>query len=180
MPIIACHKDDQDMCNVQNSIKFCYLQDPNIDILHPMFAPYYVSQIRLIVARNTTVKLVNQIEISNCGARVAGLYNAEIIDEFQWTGTCVYYKAVDGHNEIHINLRKNKVGDWIIETMDEGDGGLLFVCKGSRCETLPPKIGWEKINDVDDNDYDDNENQQNLPVLSYYHKNDTGRNLVKI
>ena len=149
VPVIAYHKDDPDMCNVQEAIE-SRLSRNDLDILSPMFPDFFVTSIQLIVARNTTLKLVNQIKITNCD-QVAGIYNADISENFNIDVTCTYCRE-----DYVYYLKKNKIGDWIIE---RGNGHGLFICKGSRCETLPPKAGWKKVDGMEG---------QNMPVLTYY------------
>jgi len=170
MIVVASHKDNPDLgsCNVQNAIEN-RLSKYDLDILNPMFPEFFVSQIQLIVTRNTTLQLVNQVKISNC-TRIAGTYNAD--DEENWNidGTSIYSKKHFNDPWSCINLKRNEIGDWVIEGhVGFEEDMLLFICKGSRCKTLPPKKGWKKI------DSENNMNgQHDLPILSYYYMNHTG------
>ena len=66
----------------------------------------------------------------------------------------------------------NEVGDWTIsEDLSDGDVVPLFICKGNRCATLPPKIGWERT---------DGRINGKLPVISYYHKSSSARTEIDI
>jgi hypothetical protein len=137
-----------------------------------MFPDFFVAQIQLIAARNTALKLVNEIEIKNyIGGHVYGTYYTDVDEDFGIDGTCIYYKY-DHTTRITVRIEKNEVGDWTIsEDPDLGDAVQLFICKGSRCATLPPKTGWERI-DVEAN--------SNLPIINYYHMSTTGRREIDI
>mmetsp|Transcript_2387 Transcript_2387/g.2759 ORF Transcript_2387/g.2759 Transcript_2387/m.2759 type:complete len:397 (+) Transcript_2387:149-1339(+) len=177
VPVIAFYSDDENYENVQDAIKK-RLSDESIDILNPMFPDFFVSQIQLIVAQNTTLKLVNEIDISDC-AQVVGTYYAFDDDDGDNNigDTCMYYK--DNMDTLdRFLLKKNDVGDWIIQHLPDRDvpeGDILFISKHSRCKSLPPKTGWEKMgggNYVF--------RQRNLPMFSYYHNSDTGRKEITI
>jgi len=166
--VVASHNDDPDLCNwnVKDAIE-SRLSKYDLDILSPMFPEFFVSQIQLIVTRNTTLQLVNQVKIRNAD-RIAGTYKAD--DEENWNidGTSIYSKKDHSNPWSCINLKRNEIGDWVIEAhVALEEDILLFVCKGSRCKTLPPKKGWKKI-DSENNMSDD------LPILSYYHMSQTG------
>jgi len=45
-----------------------------------------------------------------------------------------------------MNLQKNEIGDWVIKMYDDT---LLFICNGSRYESLPPKTGWKRFDRAD-------------------------------
>jgi len=166
VPVIACYSDDENYENVQDAIKK-RLSGESIDILNPLFPEYFVSQIQLIVSRNTSLKLVNQIKISNCGAPVAGIYDAFNENNDTIYGTCLYYHIIDPA----FNLQKNEIGDWVI--WKEYDT-LFFICNGSRNESLPPKTGWKRIYSAD------TLNQTNLPIISYFHNNVTTGDITKV
>jgi len=172
VPVIACYSDDENYENVQDAIKK-RLSGESIDILNPLFPEYFVSQIQLIVSRNTSLKLVNQITISNCGAPAAGIYNADNYnyDNYEISGTCLYY-YLNSDDDVSFSLKKNQIGDWII-IEDDGIETLLFICNGSRNETLPPKTGWKRIDGAD------RLGQTRLPVLSYYCNTTEGGTKVK-
>jgi len=157
VPVIACYSDDENYENVQDAIKK-RLSGESIDILNPLFPEYFVSQIQLIVSRNTSLKLVNQIKISNCGAPVAGIYNAHNDD------------SNDG--DTSTDLTKNEIGDWVI--LNEDGDTVFFICNGSRNEPLPPKTGWKRIDGADMLE------QTRLPVLSYYCNTTEGSTEVKM
>ena len=148
VPVIAHHKDDPDISNVYISM-MGRLSNYGLDILSPMFPEFFVQSIQLYVAQYTTFKFVNQIVISN-PVEVAGTYKANT--EFA-NGDCTY--AGDD-----CDLIKNEIGDWSI--VKNIDNTVLFICTGSRCETVPPKTGWK------DSNGDSIIHEQNLPVLSYY------------
>jgi len=170
VPVIACHDDrDKDWFSVQEAIGL-RLSNLSIDILNPMFPEFFVSQIQLIVARNTTLKLVNQIKVSTNRDHdeVMGMYDA--MDDNHKIDRSSYY--VKSNEQSDINLTRNEVDDWIIE--DDDVNVLLFICEGSRCEILPPRTGWKRIAGAN------NVGQTNLPVLSYYHNDGTKRREVVI
>ena len=139
-----------------------------------MFPDFFVAQIQLIAARNTTLKLVNEITIENCGGNVSGDYNpdSDMDGDFGIDGTCIYYKHIYPFGGVL--LKKNEVGDWTIsEDLADGDVVPLFICKGSRCATLPPKTGWERTDGRIDG-------PSRLPVISYYHKSSSVRTEIDI
>lgn len=180
MPIIACCNDDDDDANafkVQKAIENRFQLDlRKIDFTSPMFPEFFIAKIQLTVARNTTLKLVNQIEISNCAQVVAGIYKAGIEED---TNHCMYYKVV-GENH-RIMLKKNEVGDWSIGNDNGYHDEELFMCKGSRCETLPPKTGWERIDDDSRNSgKTPSVDQHNLPIFTYYHNSPSGSTEIDI
>lgn len=169
-PVIESYIDDNEF-NLQSAIEQRSGRR-DIDIRNPMFPDFFVAQIQLIAARNTALKLVNEIEIKNyIGGHVYGTYYTDVDEDFGIDGTCIYYKY-DHTTRITVRIEKNEVGDWTIsEEPDIGDAVQLFICKGSRCATLPPKTGWERI-DVEAN--------SNLPIINYYHMSTTGRREIDI
>ena len=68
----------------------------------------------------------------------------------------------------------NEVGDWTISEDLRFGGGVvpLFICKGSRSATLPPKKGWERTDGIIGDPW--------LPVISYYHKSSSVRTEIDI
>jgi hypothetical protein len=172
VPVIASYNDDRSNTihyihyNLQSTIEQ-RLGKKDIDILSPMFPNFFVAQIQLIAARNTALKLVNEISIINCGAYVSGDYDAGKNSGFEFDETCTYYKRIDPAALRYVWLKKNEVGDWTIsEDLRDGDVVQLFICKGSRCATLPPKTGWERIDGENSNSND----QSGLPIISYHQK----------
>lgn len=167
VPVIDSYKDDPEQYTLQSAIEE-RLGKKGIDVLSPMFPDFFVAQNQLFAARITTLKLVNEITIENSWGSIPGDYSPEISRDFGIDGTCIYYKKCIAPARGFVWLKKNQVGDWTISE----NLRLLFICKGSRCATLPPKTGWERT--------DGRTVTRRLPVLSYYHKSGSVRTEIDI
>ncbi|OEU10399.1 hypothetical protein FRACYDRAFT_247470 [Fragilariopsis cylindrus CCMP1102] len=171
VPVIDFYKEDREGFSLLFAIEE-RLSKKGIDVLNPMFPDFFVSQIQLIAARNTALKLVNEITIGNCGGNVSGDYNPRTNYDYGIDGTCIYYKGI-APDWGDVWLKKNEVGDWTISEDLRLRGGVVpvFICKGSRSATLPPKKGWERT---------DGRGNGKLPVISYYHKSSSVRTEIDI
>jgi hypothetical protein len=167
VPVIDSYKDDTEQYTLQSAIEE-RLGKKSIDVLSPMFPDFFVAQIQLIAARVTTLKLVNEITIENSWGNIPGDYIPEMDGDFGIDGTCIYYKKCTAPARGFVWLKKNQVGDWTIsENLHP-----LFICKGSRCATLPPKTGWERADGITVT--------RMLPVISYYHTSGSVRTEIDI